>query len=75
MSNHKTMKDLFDQLGLPSSDDGIDQFIESHQSIPANLLLYKAEGWSKAQSQFLDEAWHEDSDWVGVIEELNERLR
>lgn len=75
MSNHITMNDLFDQLGLPSSDDAINQFIGSHKSIPANISLDKAACWSKAQSQFLEESWQEDSDWVGVIEELSERLR
>jgi hypothetical protein len=68
-----TMSALFEQLGLESSDAAIDAFIQQHQ-LSHNTLLKCASFWSKAQRQFIDESWHEDSDWCELIDQLNRFL-
>ncbi|MFD1007752.1 MAG: DUF2789 domain-containing protein [Oceanisphaera sp.] len=65
---------LFEQLGLDASNEGIKQFIASHQ-LPANVDLIEAPFWSAAQASFLKEGLQDDSDWAEVIDQLNISLR
>lgn len=64
---------LFDQLGLDSSDAAIAAFIRQHQ-LTDNVSLKCASFWNQAQRQFIDESWHEDSDWCELIDQLNTLL-
>ena len=73
-SNH-TFADLFDQLGLPSSEEEIQAFVASHRPLPENVKLTDAPFWTPAQSQFLREEYIEDADWVETIDQLNVALR
>jgi uncharacterized protein DUF2789 len=66
--------DLFQQLGLPSSEEEIQKFCAEH-SVREEEALPDAKFWTSAQAQFLREAWHNDSDWVVVIDQLNTSLR
>jgi hypothetical protein len=50
-------------------------FCTSRRPIPGNVPLYKAEIWDKAQAAFLKEAIEEDSDWSGVVDQLDALLR
>jgi uncharacterized protein DUF2789 len=70
-----TMSDLFAQLGLPDTDNEIDNFIHIHRPISASLSLEKAPFWNSGQAQFIHEALYEDSDWVVLVDQLNSRLR
>ncbi|WP_062263838.1 DUF2789 family protein [Endozoicomonas arenosclerae] len=72
---HHTMNDLFDQLGLPSSDKEIDLFIAKHQRIPHQTKIQHADFFSDSQQAFIQQAYHEDADWVVVIEHLDALLR
>lgn len=62
--------ELFEQLGLPSSEADIHKFIAEH-SLPENTRLPDAQFWSRTQSDFLREAWKADADWASVIDQLN----
>ena len=44
---------LFDQLGLDSTEEGIDNFIEQHSPLSGNVELHKAKFWNTCQSSFL----------------------
>lgn len=66
---------LFEQLGLPSSDDEIQAFIELHQPLTPSIYLSEADFWNPSQAAFLSEAIAEDADWAIVVEELNVMLR
>ncbi len=68
-----TMTELFMQLGLDSSDEAIDQFIETHQ-LDKDTKLTDADFWTDKQRMFLEEEWKMDAVWVEVIDELNVRL-
>ncbi|KPZ57980.1 MULTISPECIES: DUF2789 domain-containing protein [Pseudoalteromonas] len=68
------MKTLFAQLGLPSSEQQIDDFIASH-SLEDTTLLQHAPFWDEAQQHFLAESLAEDGAWSEVIDELDVRLR
>ena len=48
------MTNLFEQLGLDSSEEAIQSFIENHQ-LDADTLITDASYWSEGQRQFLAE--------------------
>jgi len=68
-----SMNELFAQLGLDSSDEAIDQFIENNQLAKEEELI-DAHIWSDNQRAFLQEEWFKDAAWVETIDELNVRL-
>lgn len=68
-----TLHDLFEQLGLPSSDIDIDNFVETHQLDPATSLE-SAPFWNASQIQLITEARAVDADWVLMIDELDALL-
>ncbi|WP_422135689.1 DUF2789 family protein [Endozoicomonas sp. ALD040] len=72
---HHTMNDLFDQLGLPSSDQEINAFIEEHKKMPHRVKIEHADFFSDSQQAFIQQAYNEDADWVVVIEHLDALLR
>lgn len=72
MQTH-TMGNLFAQLGLPDADTEIERFIGQH-ALSSQQKLHEAAFWSRQQSQLLIEMWKADSDWCGVIDELDARL-
>lgn len=69
------MKDLFQQLGLPSSPEEIEAFIRKHQGMAIDMALWNAKFWSQAQAQFIKEAFDQDSNWVEAIDHLDALLR
>ncbi|MBU1439561.1 MAG: DUF2789 domain-containing protein [Gammaproteobacteria bacterium] len=73
-NSHHSLRELFDQLGLDSDYNSIEQFIGKHR-LNEDLPLSKASFWTTAQASFLRESYHQDADWVAVIDELNQRLR
>ncbi len=68
-----TLELFFDQLGLDSSPEAIDQFIETHQ-LTMDIPLHKAEFWSKSQQDFILSHWKKDDDWAMGVDILNEQL-
>ena len=68
-----SMNELFAQLGLDSSDEAIDAFIEKNQLAKEEELI-DAHIWSDNQRAFLQEEWFKDAAWVETIDELNVRL-
>ncbi|MEE9902326.1 MAG: DUF2789 domain-containing protein [Acinetobacter haemolyticus] len=67
------MTNLFEQLGLDSSETAIAQFIDRHQ-LEANINIIDATYWSDAQRQFLAEKIKSDGEWAIVVDQLNESL-
>ena len=68
-----SMNELFAQLGLDSSDEAINSFIEKHQ-LAKNEELIKSDVWNDSQRMFLQEEWTQDAAWVETIDELNVRM-
>ena len=66
---------LFRQLGLPSDQADIAEFVDSHRPLSDAVRLADAPFWSEAQAQFLREEIYEDSDWAEVVDQLNLMLR
>jgi len=73
-SSIHTLNNLFAQLGLPSGDSAIEDFIKTHQHLAGDLTLSEAPFWSTAQAAFLREEILKDADWAEVIDQLNVRL-
>ncbi|HEX5676173.1 MAG TPA: DUF2789 domain-containing protein, partial [Azonexus sp.] len=70
-----SLNTLFAQLGQPSDEASIAQFIESHRPLPDDVLLHEAAFWTPSQAAFLREAILDDADWAEVADELNADLR
>lgn len=70
-----TLNSLFAQLGLPSSADEIETFINQHAPLPTAVHLAEAPFWAPAQAAFLREQILGDADWAEVVDQLNMRLR
>ena len=68
-----SMNELFAQLGLDSSYEAIDAFIEKNQ-LAKEEELTDAHIWNDNQRAFLKEEWFKDAAWVETIDELNVRL-
>ena len=68
-----TLELLFEQLGLPSDEASITQFTDTHQ-LRSEVALPDAEFWSEGQSAFLREHWHQDDEWIVIIDKLNQLL-
>lgn len=64
------MNNLFAQLGLDSSDDAINEFIEKNQ-LAAGESLKESKIWNDSQRTFLQEEWDKNSMWTQVIDDLN----
>ena len=67
------MTNLFEQLGLDSSAEGIALFISTHQ-LSAQTKITEADYWTPAQQQFLAEKITSDGEWAIVVDQLNESL-
>jgi hypothetical protein len=66
--------ELFAQLGLPSDEGAIRQFIERHAPVPAEVTIEDAPFWTAAQSRLLRELLTQDADWAEVVDQLNVAL-
>ena len=68
-----TQELLFQQLGLDSSPEAIEQFIQTHQ-LTLEVPMHQADFWTQSQRDFLISHWKKDDDWAMVIDQLNEQL-
>ncbi len=73
-TSQHTMSSLFQQLGLPASDEAIEAFI-SRNRLARGELLAEADFWSPDQARFLQEAVADDADWAEVVDQLSVQLR
>jgi hypothetical protein len=69
-----SMRDLFAQLGLSTSDTAIEAFI-SNNHLEVEIPLEKAAFWSAGQAQFIREAIQQDADWAELVDQLDAQLR
>lgn len=67
--------ELFTQLGLPSDEPGISQFIAAHHPLATDIALADAPFWTPAQAAFLREEIHRDADWAELVDQLDAALR
>lgn len=74
-SQSHSLSSLFDQLGLRSTDQAIEDFIKRHSEIPGDVELHEADFWNAAQSAFLKQAKDEDADWAEIVDQLDVMLR
>jgi len=64
---------LFDQLGLPSDGNAIDDFIVAHPLAP-EIKLVEADFWSDQQKDLLREWLLADGEEAVLVDQLNVRL-
>ncbi|MCE4554355.1 DUF2789 family protein [Roseateles cellulosilyticus] len=68
------LRELFDQLGLPSEPEAIDAFITRHRPAAQGCALPDAPVWTPAQAAFLRESIAADDDWALPAEWLEQAL-
>lgn len=66
---------LFDQLGLDSTDQAIEMFIDDHRPVRGNIELHETDFWSASQASFLKQAKAIDADWADIVDQLDVLLR
>jgi len=66
-----TFATLFQQLGLPSDNQSIEDFIAAHTPLDSAIRLADAGFWSTGQAAFINEALSSDSDWAEIVDQLN----
>ncbi len=71
--NHEFFE-LFEQLGLPSSEPEIRQFINQHRPLPGGVNITEASFWTPEQARLLEELLAQDADWAEVVDSLNVAL-
>jgi hypothetical protein len=71
---HHSLRELFQQLGLPSEPLAIDDFILRHRAESSGRALADAPVWNAAQAAFLREAIAADADWALPAEWLQQAL-
>ena len=74
-ANLHSMSDLFNQLGLPSRPCDIQAFTELYGPLADPFRLHQAPFWTPWQAAFLEEQFLLDADWIGIIDELDMKLR
>ena len=72
-TNHE-FHELFEQLGLPSSEPEIRAFIDRHRPLPGDVKITEAPFWTDAQKALLKELLLEDADWAVPVDQLNVAL-
>ncbi|HEY9051303.1 MAG TPA: DUF2789 domain-containing protein [Gammaproteobacteria bacterium] len=70
-----SLTSLFNQLGLDSSEQGIDKFINNNKPLPGSLELHNAKFWNSSQASFLKQVKEEDADWVEIVDQFDAMLR
>lgn len=66
--------DLFGQLGLPTDEAAITQFLAKNATLVKGMRLTDAPCWTPSQAAFLKEAWMQDAEWCYVVDQLNRAL-
>ncbi|RLA48136.1 MAG: DUF2789 domain-containing protein [Gammaproteobacteria bacterium] len=74
-TSQHNLKGLFEQLGLPSSEQDTTRFLDEHSPLDPAVKLVEAAFWNPGQRSFLIEALAEDSDWTELVEHLDAVLR
>ena len=67
------MTNLFRQLGLDASHEGIAAFIAKHH-LADDTHITEAKFWSEAQRELLVELLDSDAKWAIVVDELSTSL-
>lgn len=70
-----TISDLFEQLGLASDQQSINDFVAKHSGLPNCTHIADAPFWTPTQATFLKSALEEDAEWAELIDQLNVSLR
>jgi hypothetical protein len=73
-ATHHQFHELFDQLGLPSSEAEIREFISTHRPLPGDVKITEAPFWTEPQSRLLKELLLQDADWAEMVDQLNVAL-
>lgn len=74
-TNFHPLKELFQQLGLPSNCRSIEQFLKTHGPLDSSVTLPDADFWNQNQRNFLRDELLNDADWAESIDLLNSQLR
>lgn len=66
---HHELAQLFEQLGLDSSAQGIAHFVLCHRLV-GEVALPDAPFWNESQAAFLRQALSSDAEWTDAVDKL-----
>lgn len=70
-----SLENLFEQLGIATTDNGIGAFIDKNTPIPSTIALHQASFWTPSQAAFLLQSKVDDADWSELVDQLDVMLR
>lgn len=73
ITTEPNMTNLFLQLGLDASDEGIAQFIKGNQ-LPNTVSIGDAPYWNASQKEFLTDQLKSDAPWAVIVDQLSTSL-
>jgi len=74
-ATYHSMASLFDQLGLNSSEQAVEEFINRNRPLPGSIELHNADFWNASQASFIKQVIDDDADWVEIVDHLDAMLR
>ena len=70
-----TLKNLCQQLGLPTGTEELHAIINQHSPLAEATSLADAPFWNASQASFLRDQLIKDADWAEVVDQLSLLLR
>lgn len=64
---------FFDQLGLPSDEKSIAEFLSTHY-LSDGVRIHQATFWTKSQSAFICQSLADDAAWAIVVDQISNLL-
>ena len=73
ITTEPTMTNLFLQLGLDASEQGIADFIKTNQ-LPNTVTMCDAPYWNASQRELLSDQLKSDAPWALIVDQLSQSL-
>ena len=73
ITTEPTMTNLFLQLGLDASEQGIAEFIKVNH-LPNTVTMCEAPYWNASQRELLSDQLKSDAPWALIVDQLSQSL-
>ena len=73
ITTEPTMTNLFLQLGLDASEQGIAEFIKANQ-LPNTVTMCEAPYWNASQRELLSDQLKSGAPWALIVDQLSQAL-
>ncbi|MCO4786220.1 DUF2789 family protein [Marinomonas atlantica] len=70
-----SLNELFQQLKLDDSQDGIERLVVDVAPVPSNKALWEAPEWTNEQAYKMQKLYEDEAQWSQAFEQLELLLR